>query len=120
MDEQVRYVVYFEGLSTAEAGRATEGLQRSLREVAPAIQTSRVRTTSDTLDFGASLAVVLAAPAVVELAKGISNWLARSLNSKVTIKTPNGEVIVENISARDAPRLAEKLQQDVNINRRPG
>jgi hypothetical protein len=63
------------------------------------------------MDLGGALAVVLSAGAVVELARGIANWLARAPASRVTVIRPDGRIIVENISARDAADLAEKLQK---------
>jgi hypothetical protein len=110
MDQPIRYVVRFDGLEAADAGRAADGLRRSLQEVDPTIQAARVRTDPAAMDFGTALEIVLAAPAIIELAKGISNWLARSHSSKVTVIGPDGTVIVENIGAREAAGLAEKLR----------
>ena len=109
MDQPLRYTIRFDGLAVADAGRAAENLRSSLQDVDPTIQATRVRTDAETMDFGSTLAVVLAAPAVVQLAKGIANWLTRSPTSKVTVIGPDGTTIVENISARDAAGLAEKL-----------
>ena len=62
------------------------------------------------MDFGTVLEVVLAAPAMVEFAKGIASWLGRTHSSKLTVIGPDGTTIVENINAHDAAGLAEKLQ----------
>jgi hypothetical protein len=111
MEQPVRYTIRFDGLDeAADAGRAAESLRRSLRDVDPTIQATRVRSSAEAMDFGTMLAVVLAAPAIVELAKGITNWLARTPSSRLTVIGPDGSTIVENISARDAADLAEKLQ----------
>jgi hypothetical protein len=109
MSERVQYTVHFVGLTDADAGRATESLRRALQEVDPTIQARQVRTNAEALDFGTALAVFLTAPAAVELARGISNWLTRTPSSKVTVIGPDGTTIVENIGARDAARLAETL-----------
>jgi hypothetical protein len=110
MDEPIRYTIRFDGLEPADAGRAAESLLRSLLEVDPTIQAKRARTDEEAMDFGASLAVILATPAIIALAKGISNWLARTPASKLTVIGPDGKIIVENISAKSAADLAEKLQ----------
>jgi hypothetical protein len=112
MEEQLgRYIVRFEtDLPTADAARAAESLRRSLQELDPTIAVKRVRTETEALDLGASLEVILAAPAIIQFAKGISNWLARTHSSRVTITGPDGSTIVENISAREATDLAVKLQ----------
>jgi hypothetical protein len=110
MDQPVRYTIRFGDLEAAEAGRAAESLSRSLLEIDPTIQAKRVRTDEAAMDFGASLAVILATPAIITLAKGISDWLARSPTSKLTVIGPGGKIIVENISAKNAADLAEKLK----------
>jgi hypothetical protein len=110
MEQPNRYIIRFDGMERPNAGQAAESLRRSLQEVDPAIQAKRIRTDSEALDFGSALAVVLAAPAVVTLAKGISNWLARSRTSKLTVIGPDGAIIAENIGAKDAITLVEKLE----------
>jgi hypothetical protein len=110
MDQPLRYIIRFDGLEAADAGRAAESLRRSLLEVDPTIKAKRVRTDPEAMDFGVTLSIVLAAPAIIELAKGISNWLNRTHSSKLTVIASDGTVILENVSAREAADLAEKLQ----------
>ena len=50
------------------------------------------------MDFGTALSVALTAPVLVELAKGVAAWLARTHDSKVTITCPDGTVAAENIT----------------------
>ena len=109
MNELLRYTIRFEGLEVRDAGEAAESLRRTLIDEAPSVEARRVRADHDAMDFGAGLVVVLTAPAVVELAKGIAAWLVRTHSSKVTIMRSDGKVVVENIDARDAVNLAEKL-----------
>lgn len=111
MDQPATYIVRFDKLNSADAGRAAESLRRSLQDVDPTIQARRVRSDPEAMDAGSALAVVLSAGAVVELARGIANWLARAPSSRLTVIRPDGRIIVENISARDAASLAEKLQK---------
>lgn len=106
----LKYTIRFDMLETADAGRAAESLRRALHESDQGIEARRVRIDPDAMDFGAALEIMLAAPAVVELARGIANWLARSHTSKLTIIAHDGTTIVENIGARDAVGLAEKLE----------
>lgn len=112
MDQSVSYTILFRQLDAADAARAAESLRRSLQEVVPTIQTRRCRHDPEAMDFGAGIAVVLSAGAVIELAKGIANWLARTHSSKITVTRSDVLIIVENISARDAANLAQKLQAD--------
>jgi hypothetical protein len=110
MTESIVYNITFGHLGAADAGRAADSLRRTLQEIDPAITANVSRTDKEAMDFGASLTILLTAPSIVALAKGISDWLARTHDSKVTVKGLDGEVIVENVSARDAISLAEKLQ----------
>jgi hypothetical protein len=110
MEQPIRYTVRFDGLEAADAGRAAESLRRTLQEVDPTIQAKRVRSDQDAMDIGTTLEIVLAAPAIVELAQGISDWLRRTHSSKVTLIGQDGTTIVENISAREAAGLAAILQ----------
>jgi membrane-associated two-gene conflict system component 1 (EACC1) len=110
MEHSLRYIIRFEGLEAGDAGQAAESLRRTLIDEAPGVDARRARTDDDSMDFGTTLVVVLAAPAVVELAKGIAAWLARTHSSKVTITRQDGTVVVENIGAREAVNLLERLQ----------
>jgi hypothetical protein len=109
MDDLVRYTIRFDALEVAEAGQAAESLRDHLREFIPELEARRIRTDASAMDFGSALEIALAAPAVVELAKGIANWLAQSRTSTVTITGPDNTLVAERISSRDAFRLAEKL-----------
>jgi hypothetical protein len=109
MEQTSRYTIRFNEMEPADAGRAADSLQRSIQEADPTIQAKRTRVDDEAMDFGASLAVILATPAIVALAKGISNWLARTHTSRLTVIGPDGKTIVENIGAREAVYLAEKL-----------
>lgn len=110
MDQPFRYTIRFDDLEAANAGLAAESLRRTLQDIDPAIQAKRVRADPEALDFGTMLEVILAGPSILELAKGITNWLGRVHSSKLTVIGSDGTTIVENISSHDAASLAEKLQ----------
>jgi hypothetical protein len=111
MGNPVTYMIRFEGMPPSDAGLAAENLLRSLRYSNPTFVGKRVRTDPEAMDFGSVLAVALAAPAVVELAKGIANWLARTHSSRVTIVGPDGVAIAENIGAGEAAALVQRLSE---------
>lgn len=62
------------------------------------------------MDFGASLAVVLASPVALVLANALRDWLKKRNTSSITIENADGKTIVKNISAKDAVNLADKLK----------
>ena len=57
--------------STAEGNRLANYLGDALRDISPDISVERVRTRTDTQDFGASLAIILGTAAATALARGI-------------------------------------------------
>jgi hypothetical protein len=90
------------------SAQATE-LEDYIRDAAPDVAVERVRTDPTAQDFGATLAILLAAPSIVALAKGISRWLDRRNTSTVTLKSAGRTFTVENISARSAAQLAQEI-----------
>jgi hypothetical protein len=101
----------FPDATTAEANRFAGSLAETLCDRDPTIRVERVRERPDTMDFGATLAVILAAPAITELAKGIASWLARNSGAKIEIRR-GGEVLVSarDLDSADAPRIVEVLR----------
>jgi hypothetical protein len=110
MELPLRFAIRFDGLEGADAGQAADSLRRTLQEVDPTIRCKRLRSDADAMDFGAILQVVLAGHATVELARGLTNWLSHTHSSKLTVIDADGKIIVENISAKQAFDLAEKLR----------
>lgn len=97
------------GVSQAEAGAYADELRRYLLDQAPEIEVERVRTDPDALDFGAGLAVILATPAIVAVARGLQQWLARRTSSKVVVQVDSKKLEVDGIRARDAAALAREM-----------
>jgi hypothetical protein len=59
---------------------------------------SRLKPDQETMDGGSIIGVILAAPAVIELAKALQTWIKANRSAKITIKDGSGQVIVENLS----------------------
>jgi len=76
----------FEGADVAEANRFAAELAEQLREADAPIEVRETRVDPSSQDFGATLVLLLGAPAVVALAKGVSAWLAMRPDAKITIK----------------------------------
>jgi hypothetical protein len=109
MDQQT-HIITFEGVSPADAHLYAEELRDALLDATPDVKVDRRRDDPHTQDFGATLVLVLGAPAVVVIAKAIGNWLSRYPNRVgITIKTPEGEIIGTDLTSKDAVKLAELL-----------
>jgi hypothetical protein len=102
--------ISFPGKSTAEANELAADLQSEIEMMNDHVEVQRVRNHADTLDFGATLLLVLAAPAVIELvkgpgtelAKGIAAWMKRT-GTSISVKLGDKDVLVKNVDSDDLP-----------------
>jgi hypothetical protein len=108
MDQQT-YIVTFEGASPAYAQRYAEELQNALLDAAPDITVQRRRANPLTQDFGATLILILGTPAVVAVVKAVRDWLTLRNHASLTWKTADGELVVQNITSKNAAELAQFL-----------
>jgi hypothetical protein len=108
---QQTYIVTFEGVSPSDAQRYAEELQDALLEATPDITVQRRRENPLTQDFGATLILILGAPAVVAAVKAVGDWLMRHTGdgASLTLKTVDGELVVQGISSKNAAELAQFL-----------
>lgn len=108
MDQQT-YIITFEGVSHSDAQRYAEELQDTLLDATPDITVQRRRESPLTQDFGATLILILGAPAVVAVVKAVGDWLIRRNSASLTWKTADGELVVQGISSKNATDLAQFL-----------
>ncbi|MHC2276377.1 hypothetical protein ACVME8_002988 [Bradyrhizobium diazoefficiens] len=112
-------IISFPDSSVGEANRLAVDLKNSLLRIASArglntaIRTTIEKQNETTQDFGASLGVILATPAVVAVAKGIHDWISAHGN-KVVIKHKHGDIIAtgssaKNIDIAETVRALERL-----------
>jgi len=107
--DQQTYIINFDKVSNADANRYASELRDILLDAAPDVEVNRRRNDPDTQDFGATLVLVLGAPAVVAIAKAMGDWLTLRRQTGITIKTVNGEIVGTNLTSKDALKLAELL-----------
>ncbi|MGD7201178.1 hypothetical protein [Ralstonia pseudosolanacearum] len=97
--------------SAAEANRLATELEQWLKGRVGGIEFTRVKEDSESQDAGSVLVAVLAAPAMIEfakgpaleLAKGVADWLRRR-RATLTVG-PDGSVTAENVDAASAERI---------------
>jgi len=94
--------ISFPDTDTSEANKLASDLQNEIEELGTPVELKRVRDPTDTLDFGATLAIVLAAPTVTALAKGIAAWMKRT-GTSVTLKVGDKDVVVKNVDSESLP-----------------
>ena len=105
-DEKSTFKIRFENSSVSEAGRKAAELRDSLLDINSDISAEIVKDDPTTQDFGSTLVLVLGAPAVVIIARGIANYLKRAHGS-IVIETDDGTVVATGITGQDAARIAE-------------
>jgi hypothetical protein len=98
-DIAMKLQVTVEADDPATASRQSQALQRLLLEEGLSATIERVRTNDETLDGGTTLAVILASPVLLELARCLRMFLQRHNASEITITDEHGSVIAKNVSA---------------------
>ena len=105
------YIIEFEGVSPADATRYAEELRDTLRGATPEANIERRRTDEEAQDFGATLVLILGTPAAIVLAKAFRDWLNRRSSVKVHLKDEEGDLLLENVTAKDAHKILELFQR---------
>ncbi|QHI35135.1 hypothetical protein IMCC3317_04810 [Kordia antarctica] len=80
------------------------------------LQNELLKERPNTQDAGTIIAVILGAPAVVAVSKGIVNWLIKHREVKLTFKKGDSEFHVENISSNDLDTIINGLHSLVKDN----
>ena len=101
-----RISIQFEG-SDKQAAEAARTLAVALREV-QGVSVERERSSDETLDFGATLVLVLGSPAIVAAANAIAKWAVRSNQTRITIES--GRTVVTNLDSKDAAAVIEAIR----------
>ena len=109
MQEQ-KFILKFEGISTAEANMYAAELQPLLQNaVKEDGNIKRAQAASNTEDFGASLVIgILSTPAVIKLIEELGKYLTKRRSGKITLKTDKGEIVAENLGSNDVADLTDK------------
>lgn len=102
-----RFEIKFEDLSPADASAHAADLREALLDASPAVDVELKRSDAATMDFGATLVLVLGTPAVIAIAKGIAAFLARERAGTLVIEQ-DGRVVFKGNSS-DAAKIAAAL-----------
>jgi hypothetical protein len=106
----------FDGADVAEANRYAEDLRRDLLEAESTLSVERVRTDATTQDFGATLVLVLGAPAVVAAVAAIKAWLVRNNQASVSVWTRDGKVVASGLESKDVPEIVSAIRGTASKN----
>lgn len=101
-----KFEIVVEAATPAESQRLAQELGDSLRFSDPNVTISRKKDSAETLDLGATIAVIVGSAAAGAIANGIRVWLAKRQTAKITI-SKDGEVSGSGLTSADAVRITE-------------
>lgn len=95
------------------ANQLASDLERDLSDEVPGAKFSRGRSNRLNQDFGTTLIILLAAPAVVELARGFQAWMAKrnDVSAEVTVENPDGSKQITKFTGRLSDRELKALKE---------
>lgn len=100
----------FSQLNERDANEAATMLKEFIEEESPVLKPKFHKENKTNMDFGATLILVLGAPAIVSLATGISTYLARRPDTELEVHCENGKTIKFKGRSEDAAKIAESLK----------
>ncbi len=110
MPEELRFELSFEGEDSADANILAQRLKEDLAEALPDAVIERKKPSQDTMDFGATLVLVLGTPVAVVAAKAITEFLRRNSGVKLVLSS-DGSIIAEHLDSKDAARIVEAISR---------
>lgn len=99
------FIIRFPDSDLRDANRLAQSLRDAVRDEAPDAEVEQARENDEHQDFGPTLAIVLAGPAVVAIAKGIQSWLTRHHGVTLEISGPDGKIVASNVTAATAVEI---------------
>lgn len=102
--------IRLEDISVAEASSGIKALRNDVLDADRSVKADIVQDDPTHQDFGATLVLILGAPAAIAVAKGIANWLARE-GGKATLcmDVGGGKVVKFKGKSADAAAIARAL-----------
>jgi hypothetical protein len=101
-DSSLPFVIRFESVSLADAGRHAAALREVMLDMSSQVQAQLERVAGDTMDMGSSLRASVPAPAVMPVSRGIADYLARERPGMVVIEH-QGRVVYRGDGADPGP-----------------
>lgn len=120
------YSIEISGVSESDANKYASELRNLLRSESPNIIVDRKRTDEQSMDFGSSLLLIISSPEIINavdvfapyftaISNVLSDWVKLRYSAKLTIKNSDGEVILENVSAKDAHKFYESFMSKMKV-----
>lgn len=101
------FKIRFKDVSIAEAGVRARRLRKELMDSSADVHVNIDKDDQSNQDLGSTLIVILGAPAITKIAKGIADYLSRD-RGKIIIER-DGKIIAEGLTGKDAARIVEAM-----------
>lgn len=102
--------ITFDGLTPGEAQEIVQEMNTDIEE--QGIRTEIIKERKDTQELGTILAIILGSKAIVEIAKGIADYIRKRSEVKITVKKEDGTVLIENARSKDIAPVLTQLYPD--------
>lgn len=101
-------LISFPGSTIADANKLAGSLTLAIRDSDRNISVDRRRSNLESLDGGATLAIILGSAAATSVARGIAAWVARHAGTTIRIHSKDGLwVDVKNASGQDTAQIVQ-------------
>ncbi len=110
MGEETNFHFTVEAEDAGSASRQAQMLERLLLEECPSVHIHRVRTETENMDGGATLALALASPVFVEVVKAVRAFLIQRRSSKIVVKRGTSSFTIDGASDREVNALLDFLR----------
>lgn len=107
------YVIQFDNCSAADANRYAQDLQEHLQR--KDIDSERKRTNDESMNVGDTLVIMESVIVLAKVGLELYHWMMKHHQARITIRKDNGEVVVENLDAAAAEKLAELLSGSAHV-----
>jgi hypothetical protein len=90
------------------ANSLATSLERLLKGIDPSLEVVRSRSSTISMDMGATLAIVVGSAAATAIAQGIKGWLVRNQSGELILKK-DGALELRNLRAESLERIASAV-----------
>ena len=112
MGEETELYLTVETEDAGSASRQAQMLERILLEECPTAKIHRIRTDLDKMDGGATLALALASPVLVEVVKALRSFLIQRRSAKIVVRKGTHSFHLEGASDQQVNALLAFLREE--------
>lgn len=106
--KRVGFKIKVKDVTAARANVLAAELKDVLRDAHQEVEAEQIKEDPETMDLGATLAVILGSAAVTAVARGIKAWLEKNQNVEIELHK-DGNVIAKGLRGKDTLTLAQMI-----------